>query len=136
MQKILQICLLVLFDLAITNAYILSQLIPDNRVKHLKDFQASLAKELIGSYSGKKRAGRPTIGPPKFRFCQHHFPMKVEKSYHRCHYCHNYRKQRLVGVAMNASCTFVTLDSKRVTAFGFTTPDTSMDKPATTELLC
>lgn len=83
-----------LLDLAITNAYVLSQLNPDNRVRHVKDFRASLAKELIGTYFGKKRAGRPSIGPPTTRFCQHHFPMKVEKSRHRCHYCHNYRKRR------------------------------------------
>ena len=84
-----------LFDLVITNAFIVSQSNPDNRLKHIKDFRATLAKELIGTYCGKKRAGRPSIGPSTTRFCQHHFPMKgTDKSAHRCHYCHNYRKQR------------------------------------------
>ena len=83
-----------LLDLAITNAYVLSQLNPDNRAKHVKVFRASLENELIGTYSAKRRAGLPSIGPPTMRFCQHCSPMKVEWPYHRCHYCHNYRKRR------------------------------------------
>ena len=81
-----------MFDLAITNAYILSQSHPDHRGNSLKDFRTTLAKELIGTYSGRKQTGRPSIGPPTKRFCQYHFPLRrTDGAYRRCHYCYHYR---------------------------------------------
>ena len=92
-----------LVDLAITNAYILSQSNPDIGVKNIKDFRTSLAKELIGTYASKKRVGRSSIAPPTTRFCQHHFPMRVT-SKHRCHDCHNYKKERWETVWLCKDC--------------------------------
>ena len=71
----------------------------------------------------RKRAWHSSIGSPTTRFCQHHVPIEVEKSYHHWHYCYNYRMQlwKLLGAGMNASCTFATLDSKRVISFRYRT---------------
>lgn len=84
-----------LFDLAITNAFILYQTQPGNRRKTLRDFRTDLAKELINNYSSRKRAGRPSIAPPTTRFCSSHFPMKVaDTPRHRCYYCYLEMKRR------------------------------------------
>ena len=48
-----------LFDLAVTNAFILWKFHTDHRRMKLKEFRVTLAKELIGSYSSRKRVGRP-----------------------------------------------------------------------------
>ena len=53
-----------LFDLAITNAFILYRTQPGNSKRTLKDFRTTLAKELIDTYCSRKRAGRPSIAPP------------------------------------------------------------------------
>lgn len=53
-----------------------------------KDFRVELAKELIGSYCGRKRRGRPlSVLPPHMdrQFTLAHFPMKQSKG--RCIYC-------------------------------------------------
>ena len=83
-----------LFDVAITNAYILCRLYTDLQTNSIKDFRISLSKELIGSYSSRKRPGRPSTLPPTRRFCQAHFPVRGADKVHRCHYCHNYRHVR------------------------------------------
>ena len=85
-----------LFDLSITNAYILYHSHPDNHRKRLIDFRTTLATELIGSYSSRKRPGRSSISRPLARrFCQAHYPMKASSgTAHRCHYCHNNRHER------------------------------------------
>ena len=118
-----------LVDLAITNAYVLSQSNPDTGVRNVKDFRTSLAKELIGTYASKKRVGRPSIGLPMTRFCQHHFPMRVT-SKHLCHYCHNYKNRgKLLGTAKTANCIFATLAWMKVTASCYTTQDTLNGPP-------
>ena len=64
-----------LFDVAITNSYILCRSYTDLRIDSMKDFRTCLAKQLIGEYSSRKRPGRPPMLPPPRRFCQSHFPM-------------------------------------------------------------
>ncbi len=83
-----------LFDVAITNSFILCCSHTDKRMDSIKDFRVTLAKELIGDYYSRKRPGRPSALPPPRRFCQTHFPTQGDDSPHRCHYCHHYRQQR------------------------------------------
>ena len=85
-----------LFDLSITNAYILYHSHPDNHGKQIRDFRTTLATELIGRYSSRKRPGRSSInGPLATRFCQAHYPMKASSGTpHRCYYCHNNKHER------------------------------------------
>lgn len=80
-----------LFEVAVTNSFILSG------QKELKTYKLQLAKELIGSYSGRKRPGRG-------KNIQHplqiqHFPIKVPttsngKGTHRRNRCHNCALQK------------------------------------------
>ena len=83
-----------LFDVAVTNAYILCRHFTDLRIKHIKDFRVELAIALIGDYCSRKRSGRPAKHPVSKRFCQAHFPKRGAEKAHRCHFCHNTRKQR------------------------------------------
>jgi len=54
-----------LFDVAITNIYVLCKLHTDLKYTNSKDFHVDLAKELIGNYFGRKRPGRPPSQPAK-----------------------------------------------------------------------
>ena len=81
-----------LFDLAITNLYILYHEQPDNRRVTLKEFRVSLAHELIDNCCGRKRMGRHSILPSPRRFCQEHFPMIGSRRC--CYYCYHYKKER------------------------------------------
>ena len=82
-----------LFDLAITNSYILTKRHTDLNFSTLKSFRTTLARELRGKdYCSRKRPGRHALHPSK-RFCQQHFPTRQSK-YHRCHYCYKYKKER------------------------------------------
>ena len=48
-----------LFDVAVTNAYVLQKnFCPENVHKNLKEFRLQLARELIGDYCNRRRAGR------------------------------------------------------------------------------
>ena len=69
-----------LFDVAVTNSFILCRQHTDLHITSTKDFRATLAKELIGGSSK--------------RFCQTHFPVRGADKVHRCHYCHKYRNER------------------------------------------
>ncbi len=65
-----------LLDVSITNAFILQKhYCPDMSFQHVKDFRLQLAKELIGDYCSRKRAGRGvgTMCPLPLR----HFPSKI-----------------------------------------------------------
>ena len=84
-----------LFDIAITNSYILyKHFCTDRSIKDLKTFRVELAKALIGEYSSRKRPGRPSLTQPAKKFCQAHFPVRGAERAHRCHYCHMYKNQR------------------------------------------
>ena len=83
-----------LFDVAVTNSFILCRQHTDLHITSTKDFRATLAKELIGGYCSRKRPGRPSAARPSKRFCQTHFPVRGADKVHRCHYCHKYRNER------------------------------------------
>ena len=101
-----------LFDVSITNAYILSSFVPTTLVSvsahTLKKFRLSLATQLIGNYCSRKRAGRPRHstatphlppplppaddGGPQLQQrprLQLHFPSHTQSK--RCVYCASYR---------------------------------------------
>ena len=83
-----------LFDVAVTNTFILCRKHTDLNSKKVKEFRVELALALIGDYCSRKRPGRPPRIPPPKRFCQEHFPTRGSDKVHRCHYCHNYKKER------------------------------------------
>lgn len=82
-----------LFDVTVTNTFILSQFAPSSRKRlPLKDVRVQLARELIGDYYGRKQLGRPrTLPPPttsEKRQLPQHFPCKAAKG--RCRKCHSH----------------------------------------------
>lgn len=87
-----------LFDMCITNAYILSKYSPSTVCSskyNLKNFRLKLADQLIGKYFSRKRAGRPrsttTSAPPARSIpCLQHLPSHGGKS-RRCKYCKSKR---------------------------------------------
>ena len=82
-----------LFDVAITNAHILQKsFCPDNVYKNVKEFRLQLARELMGDYSSRCRAGRrpSQITTLPLR----HFPIRIPHESHsknfkggRCAHC-------------------------------------------------
>ena len=83
-----------LFDVAITNAFILSKENSPLEIWIVKSFRVKLAKQLIGDYNGRKRTGRASITATAKRFCQSHFPTRGSDQVHCCHYCSKFRKER------------------------------------------
>ena len=86
-----------LFDVAISNAYILSKYNKDAKAKYKdsKSFRVELGKQLIGTYNARKRPGRrQSISAPK-RFRATHFPRFGDGKQHKCSYCIVYLKQRM-----------------------------------------
>ena len=86
-----------MFDVCITNAYILSGFIPSCTTsleqERLKNFRVRLAKSLVGDYNTRKRAHRfsnptaptrPIQVPDRFHSPHHH-------QRKRCDYCKEYR---------------------------------------------
>ncbi|XP_064404486.1 piggyBac transposable element-derived protein 1-like [Halichondria panicea] len=78
-----------LFDVAITNSYILHKNFTSNTIRNVKQFRLQLAKELIGTYRSRKTSGRV----PR-TFALQHFPLKgclqpsAKRSKRgRCEYC-------------------------------------------------
>ena len=57
----------------------------------LKDFRVTLAQELIGTSTNRKRIGQLAITT---RVCQLHFPTKTSGKYNRCHYCYKNKHER------------------------------------------
>ena len=102
-----------LFDVSITNSYILSLYSPTTMpVSHqrLKAFRLRLADQLVGDYNSRKRLGRPCsrpshpppavpsphhLGPlpPQATRTALHLPSRLEKR-RRCVYCSQYREPR------------------------------------------
>ena len=84
-----------LFDVAITNSYILCKHHSTLQVLSTKEFRADLAKQLIGTHSSRKRLGRPslTMVSPK-PFSEDHFPVRGSSKSHQCTYCRTVRSQR------------------------------------------
>ena len=81
-----------LFDVAITNAYILYKHCSSHHPMRVKNFRLKLATELIGQYCSHRRAGRSSSAVAHLPL--RHFPIKVEsdslpvkKRRGRCAYC-------------------------------------------------
>ena len=97
-----------MFDVAITNSYILSLFAPSTMPlchQRLKSFRLRLADQLVGSYNSRKRLGRPrsqhlpppvpaphNLGPlpPQTTRLALHLPSHRD-SRRRCQYCLQYR---------------------------------------------
>ena len=86
-----------LFDVCITNAYILSRYNVNSQQplpQSLKNFRLKLATQLIGTYKSRKRAGRPSSAvtqllPPTLPRLDH-LPARGDIS-RRCTYCQKIR---------------------------------------------
>jgi len=80
-----------LFDVSITNAFIIYQLgHPSSKMK-IKDFRVLLAKELIGDYCSKKSLGKLR---EKKRLPFSHFPVKnTQRKRGRCSFCKEKNKR-------------------------------------------
>ena len=86
-----------LFDVAVTNSYILFRQHvqnPDICVPDLKTFRVELARSLIADYCSRKRPGRPSLSAPIKRFCQAHFPVRGAEKGRRCYYCYTFKHAR------------------------------------------
>ena len=67
-----------LLDVSITNAFILQKYYcPNKSFQHVKDFRLQLAKELIGDYCSRKRAGRGVGTMCPLPLPLRHFPSKI-----------------------------------------------------------
>ena len=82
-----------LFDVVVTNSYILAKNHSSLTVKSVKDFRIALARSLIGDFNNRKRRGRPSANPnpPSSRFCPDQFPKRAERK-GRCVYCYHHRR--------------------------------------------
>ena len=99
-----------LFDVAITNSYILSLFAPTTMPishQHLKAFHLRLADQLVGNYNSRKCLGRPCSRPahppPSIPSLHHLGPLPAQatctalhlpscqKNKRRCVYCSQYR---------------------------------------------
>ena len=83
-----------IFEVALTNSYILRKHHTDNGINDIKTFRVTLAKSLIGDYCTHKRSSCPSTQQTPNTFCRAHFPVRGSDKNHRCHYCHLYRKER------------------------------------------
>ena len=101
-----------LFDVSITNAYILSSFVPSTTAMHtLKQFRLTLASQLIDTYCSRKRAGRPRKstttshpppplpspdngGPPPTQSSRPNLHLPSHSRSKRCVYCREYRNPR------------------------------------------
>lgn len=86
----------ILFDLvdrAVFNSFILEQESPNHQKRNLKNFRISLAKDLIGDFSSRRKRGRPSEEPVVQRFVERHFPEllplteKGRRMERRCNVC-------------------------------------------------
>ena len=87
-----------IFDVAVTNCYILTRHHTNSTTKTVKDFKTNLAKELIGEFNNRKRRGRPPSTRSSLSlsctssFSTDHFPKRSEKR-KRCYYCYHYHQR-------------------------------------------
>ena len=79
-----------IFDVALTNCYILSR---HHNNSTTKDFRANLAKELIGEFNNRKcRASTRLSLSCTSPLSTDHFPKRSEKR-KRCYYCYHYHQR-------------------------------------------
>ena len=93
-----------LFDVAITNSYILySTYATNKKLKTIKDFRLELSQQLIGSFSNRRRPGH--ISKPIAPLAIQHFPVRLKSDTNttqsktqskrgRCAFCMKYYKKR------------------------------------------
>ena len=79
-----------LYEVALSNAYILSRYIPSttHQYHHYVDFRAAIAEKLIGNYNSRKRRGRPSISSVQTTNLSEHFPLKAPKR-SKCTVCYS-----------------------------------------------
>ena len=63
-----------LVDRAIYNGLVLHNESPNHRKKDLKTFRNELAKDLMGSFSSRRKRRRASLEQPQARFVERHFP--------------------------------------------------------------
>lgn len=103
-----------LLDVAITNAFVLyKDYAGSPRVKTIRDFRVELAKELIGDYCSRCRAGRRES--VLHNLCLRHFPVKLvrddpsRRNMKRCSLCPcSISVQTPAGTAGSAACPSAT----------------------------
>lgn len=83
-----------LFDVSVTNAYILSTYAPTTSVsksqQNLKCFRLKLARQLIGTYQSRKHPGRPRRTSSERTITElQHAPSHAKSK--RCTYCRDHR---------------------------------------------
>ena len=83
-----------MFEVAVTNSFILCKHHTDLGIHDMKTFRVELAKSLIGDYCSRKRSSRSVTHHTLKKFCPAHFPVRGSDKNHRCHYCYLYRKER------------------------------------------
>ena len=67
------------FDVSITNAYILCTRHTSMTNCSVEKFHSDLARELIGEFCNRKRRGRPPTDVVQKRFCDDRFPTKSQQ---------------------------------------------------------
>ena len=82
-----------MFEIVVTNLYILCKHHTDLGIQDVKTFRVELAKLLIGDYCSRKRSSC-AVPQKTSKFCPAHFPVRGSDKNHRCHYCYLYRKER------------------------------------------
>ena len=83
-----------IFDVAVTNAFLLSKHYTTQTVTSVKGFRTDLARALIAEFNGRKRRGRPSSqSGSSSSFCEDHFPRRAEKQRRR-HFCYTSRRER------------------------------------------
>lgn len=63
-----------LIDRAIYNSFVLHNESPNHHKQSLKNFRLTLAKDLIGCFSSRRKRGRESLEQPQDRFVKRHFP--------------------------------------------------------------
>ena len=63
-----------LIDRAIYNSLILHNESPNHGKKDRKSFRLDLVKDLIGTFSSRRKRGRASLEQPQARFVERHFP--------------------------------------------------------------
>ena len=83
-----------LFDVVVTNSYILAKHHSTITTNTVVQFRKNLAESLIANFNNRKRRGRPSITSVAVRpFSSDHFPQKAENR-GRCYFCYHHRRER------------------------------------------
>ena len=76
-----------LFYYSVVNSHVIISETPNVAAISLKNFVIEVARELMASYSSRKRSSNTSASvPPSIRYCERHFPVKCEKT-GQCQIC-------------------------------------------------